>query len=63
MVSGATRIAGILAVLVGFLMTSTGIGAIIGIPLMIIGFILFIPELTIPIIIIGVILLILFLIK
>ncbi len=63
MVSGATRIAGILAVLVGFLMTSTGIGAIIGIPLMIIGFILFIPELAIPIIIIGVILLILFLTK
>lgn len=44
MVSGTTRIAGILAVLVGFLMTSTGIGAIIGIPLMIIGFILFVPE-------------------
>lgn len=63
MVSGATRIAGILAVLVGFLMTSTGIGAIIGIPLMIIGFILFIPELTVPIIVIGIILLILFLIK
>ncbi len=63
MVSGATRIAGILAVLVGFLMTSTGIGAIIGIPVMIIGFILFIPELTVPIIVIGIILLILFLIK
>lgn len=63
MVSGLTRIAGIFAILVGFLISLTGIGMIIGIPLMIIGFILFIPELTIPLIIIGIILLIILLLS
>lgn len=57
MVSGSTRIAGILAMLVGFIISLTGIGALIGIPLIIIGFILLLPELFVPLIIIGIILL------
>lgn len=57
MVSGSTRIAGVLAILVGFIISLTGIGALIGIPLITIGFILLLPELFVPLIIIGIILL------
>ncbi len=57
MVSGSTRIAGVLAILIGFIISLTVIGALIGIPLIIIGFILLLPELFVPLIIIGIILL------
>lgn len=52
MVSGENRIAGLFAMLIGFIFCSTGIGAIIGIPLMIIGFALFLPELILLILIV-----------
>ena len=58
MTSGSTRIAGILAILIGFMLTLTGFGALIGIPLITIGFILVIPELFILFIILGIVLLI-----
>ena len=58
MTSGSTRIAGILAILIGFILTLTGFGALIGIPLITIGFILVIPELFILFIILGIVLLI-----
>ena len=51
MVSGGNRIAGLVAMLIGFVLCSTGFGAIIGIPLMIIGFALFLPELILLILI------------
>jgi len=58
MVSSGTRIAGILAVLVGFLISLSGIGAIIGLPLMAIGLIMFLPEFFLIIVVIFVILMI-----
>ncbi len=60
MVSGLTRITWVFAILVGFLISFTGIGLIIGIPLIIIGFIVLI-ELIAALIIIGIILFILLL--
>ena len=58
MTSGSTRMAGIFAILIGFILTLTGFGALIGIPLITIGFILVIPELFILFIILGIVLLI-----
>ena len=63
MTSGSTRIAGILAILIGFILTLTGFGALIGIPLITIGFILFIPELFILFIILGIVLFIIVLLS
>lgn len=45
MVSNSLRIVGLLAMFVGLAFSLTGIGAIIGIPLILIGTFLFLPEL------------------
>ena len=50
-----SRMIGLIAILIGFIISMTGIGALIGFPLMVIGFILLLPELFVPIIVIGII--------
>ena len=60
-VSSNTRMIGLIAILIGFFISLTGIGAIIGVPLMIIGFLLFIPELFIIIAIIIIVIVVLIL--
>lgn len=57
MVSATTRAVGLLAILVGIIASLTGFGVFIGLPLIIIGFIMFIPE-ALYVIIIGAIILI-----
>ncbi len=46
-VSNSTRITGIFAILVGFIISLTGIGLLIGIPIIIFGFAMFLPEVII----------------
>ena len=50
-----SRMIGLIAILIGFIISMTGIGALIGFPLMVIGFILLLPELFVPIIVLGII--------
>ena len=54
MVESSTRVGGAIIIIIGFLISLTGIGLLIGVPMMIIGAMMLIPELFVLLLIVGI---------